>query len=132
MGSQKNLSHSSLIESAAPPRRPRRRPGMSRFFCLGRRASSLDEVSAARGGLVGGDGRPEEGTSGIPLGPCGPGSAIMNALEAGGVVDDVAGGKNVDLLDSVLAVVITTPITVLIQNLRHCYSCSGLVLIRWR
>jgi hypothetical protein len=69
MGSQKNLSHSSLIECAAPPRRPRRRPGISRFFCLGRSASSLDEVSAARGGLVGGEGSPEEGTSGIPLGP---------------------------------------------------------------
>lgn len=69
MDSQKNLSHSSLIESAAPPRRPRRRPGISRFLLLGKRASSLDEVSAARGGLVGGEGSPEEGTSGIPLGP---------------------------------------------------------------
>lgn len=69
MDSQKNLSHSSLIESAAPPRRPGQRPEISRFFCLGRMASSLDEVSAARGGLVGGEGIPEEGTSGIPLGP---------------------------------------------------------------
>lgn len=107
MGSQKNLSHSSLIESAAPPRRARRRPGISRFFCLGRRASSLDEVSAARGGLVGGEGSPEEGTSGIPLGPCSRGSAVVEALEVGGGVDEVARGKDIDLSDDVLAVVIT-------------------------
>src|SRR5687767_871273 len=78
MDSQKNLSQSSLILMAAPPRRleplfawDRRLPGYSArcFFCLGRRASWLAELSAARGGLVGGDGRPEEGTSGIPLGP---------------------------------------------------------------
>lgn len=37
-------------------------------FCC--KASSLDEVMAARGGLDGGDGSPEIGTSGIPLGPC--------------------------------------------------------------
>jgi hypothetical protein len=107
MGSQKNLSHSSLIESAAPPRRARRRPGNSRFFCLGRRASSLEEVNAARGGLVGGDGSPEEGTSGIPLGPCSQGSAVVEALELGGSVDEVGGGEDVDVLDDVLAVVIT-------------------------
>lgn len=29
----------------------------------------MDEVNAARGGLDGGEGRPEEGTSGIPLRP---------------------------------------------------------------
>jgi hypothetical protein len=74
---------------------------------LGRRASSLDEVSAARGGLVGGEGSPEEGTSGIPLGPCSPGSAVVDALEVGGSVDNVAGGKDVDALDKILAIVIT-------------------------
>lgn len=118
MDSQKNLSHSSLIESAAPPRRPRRRPGISRFLLLGRRASSLDEVSAARGGLVGGEGSPEEGTSGIPLGPCNPGSAVVEALEVGGRVDEVARGKDVDLLGSGLAV-ITTVIQILIILWRH-------------
>lgn len=106
MDPQKNLSHSSLIESAAPPRRPRRRPGIS-LFRLGRRASSFDEVSAARGGLVGGEGSPEEGTSGIPLGPCGAGSAVMDALEAGSRVGDVAGGKDINTLDNVLAVITT-------------------------
>lgn len=70
MVSQKNLSHSSLIKSAAPPRRSgRRSPKLSRFF-FGRRASWLDEVNATRGGLVGGEGSPEVGTSGIPLRPC--------------------------------------------------------------
>jgi len=75
------------------------------FCCLGRRASSLDEVSAARGGLVGGEGSPEEGTSGIPLGPCSPGSAVVEALEVRARVDNVAGGKDIDPLDSVLAVI---------------------------
>lgn len=137
MDSQKNLSHSSLIESAAPPRRARRRPGISRFLLLGRRASSLDEVSAARGGLVGGEGRPEEGTSGIPLGPCkesatcdgfderrrertcNPGSAVVEALEVGDRVDDVARGKDIDLLGNGLAV-ITTVIQILGFHWRHC------------
>ena len=39
------------------------------FLALGWRASSLLDVNAARGGLDGGDGKPEIGTSGIPLGP---------------------------------------------------------------
>ena len=78
----------------------------------------MAELSAARGGLVGGEGRPEEGTSGIPLGPGGPGSAVVEALEGGNRVDKVAGGKDVDLVDSVLAV-ITTPITGLHTNWRH-------------
>jgi len=64
-------------------------------------------VSAARGGLVGGDGNPEEGTSGIPLGPCNPGSAVVEALEVERRVDHVARGKDIDLLDSVLAVITT-------------------------
>lgn len=134
MDSQKNLSQSSLILMAAPPRRleplfawDRRLPGYSTrcFFCLGRRASWLAELSAARGGLVGGDGRPEEGTSGIPLGPCGPGSAVVEALQGGDRVDEVAGGKDVDLVDSVLAV-ITTPITRLHTNWRHLFGVAGL------
>lgn len=133
MDSQKNLSQSSLILMAAPPRRleplplllpewDRRLPGYSARWCcflfLGKKASWLAELSAARGGLVGGEGRPEEGTSGIPLGPGGPGSAVVEALEGGNRVDKVAGGKDVDLVDSVLAV-ITTPITGLHTNWRH-------------
>lgn len=75
MISQKSLSHSSLMRSVAPPRRERDAlleplPLVLRLG-LGVRASSLDGVIAARGGLDGGDGRPEIGTSGIPLGPCG-------------------------------------------------------------
>jgi len=68
----------------------------------------LDEVSAARGGLVGGEGNPEVGTSGIPLRPCSPGSAVVGALELGSRVDNVAGGKDVDSGNSVLAVNTTT------------------------
>jgi hypothetical protein len=78
----------------------------------------LDEVNAARGGLVGGEGRPEEGTSGIPLGPGNPGSAVMETLEVGNRVDDVARGKDVDLLNDLA--VITTKIIVLISHGRHC------------
>lgn len=146
MDSQKNLSHSSLICSAAPPRRSRWRPGISRFFCLGRRASSLDEVNAARGGLDGGDGRPEVGTSGIPLRPCAsksvrgtkganecplrpgllhtcnPGSAVVHTLEVGGRVDDIAGGKDIDPGENVLA--ISTTVIALIHHGRHNCYCS--------
>lgn len=78
----------------------------------------MDEVNAARGGLVGGEGRPEEGTSGIPLGPGNPRSAVVEALEVGNRVDDVAGGKDVDLLNDLA--VITTTIDVLISHGRHC------------
>jgi len=67
----------------------------------------LDEVNAARGGLVGGEGTPEEGTSGIPLGPCDPGSAVVEAVDVGDSVNDVAGGKDIDSLGNVLAVAIT-------------------------
>jgi len=86
MVSQKNLSHSSLIWSVAPPRRLRLVVVESvalRFLDFGCRASSLEEVIAARGGLDGGDGRPEIGTSGIPLGPCSPGSAVVETLQRG-------------------------------------------------
>ena len=38
---------------------------------------------------------------------CNPGSAVVDALEAGGGVNQVARGKDIDLLDSVLAVITT-------------------------
>lgn len=79
----------------------------------------MDEVNAARGGLVGGEGIPEEGTSGIPLGPCDPRSAVVKALEVSRRVDNVARGKDVDMLDNGLAV-ITTTIDGLIPHWRHC------------
>jgi hypothetical protein len=76
---------------------------------------------AARGGLEGGDGRPVDGTSGIPLCPystfrqhqlhtfyikrsdrvmrglhtCGNGRAVQEASEAPCSVDEVAGGEDV-------------------------------------
>lgn len=68
----------------------------------------MDEVSAAKGGLNGGDGSPEVWTSGIPLRPCDPRSAVVEALEVGGRVDHVARGKDVDLGGNALAVVTTT------------------------
>lgn len=67
---------------------------------------------AARGGLDGGDGRPEEGTSGIPLGPCNPRSAVVKALQRAVRVNKVAAGKDVGLLDNDLAIVITTVIII--------------------
>lgn len=77
------------------------------MFGLGVRASSLDEVIAARGGLDGGEGNPEMGTSGIPLGPCSPGSAVVEALERGSGVDDVAAGEHIGLAHNVLAIITT-------------------------
>jgi len=67
----------------------------------------LDEVNAARGGLDGGEGRPEVGTSGIPLRPCDPRSAVVEALEVGPRADNVAGGKDVDTGSQLLAIITT-------------------------
>lgn len=86
-------------------------------------------MRAARGGLDGGDGSPEEGTSGIPLCPCGEGSAVVQAAEGGGVVDEVARGEDVGLADGTLARVITTVITVLFSHGRHCYCVVATVLL---
>lgn len=99
-------------------------------------ASWLVDVIAARGGLDGGDGSPVEGTSGIPLGPCDPGSAVVEALERGDRgVDEVAAGEDVGLAVSgggnFLAVVITT--TVIITGLfhwRHFFLMSGATFAR--
>lgn len=74
---------------------------------------------AARGGLDGGDGSPEMGTSGIPLGPCSPGSAVMEALERGGGVDQVATGEDIRPTGNVLAVAITTT-RIAVFHWRHC------------
>jgi hypothetical protein len=68
-------------------------------------------VRAARGGLDGGDGSPVEGTSGIPLGPCEPRSAVVEALQRGrGRVDNVAAGEDIGLAGKVLAIITTTMI----------------------
>lgn len=113
------------MRSAAPPRRRCRAllsvleplrpvPLLARdddFFALGVSASWLVVVRAARGGLEGGDGSPVEGTSGIPLGPCEPRSAVVQALQrGGGRVDDVAAGEDIGLTDNALAMVTTTVI----------------------
>lgn len=78
---------------------------------LGNTVSSLVAEMAARGGLDGGEGNPEEGTSGIPLCPGERRSAVVEALELGGsVVDHVAAGKDVGLADGTLAIATTTTI----------------------
>lgn len=80
-------------------------------FDLETRATPLEPLIAARGGLDGGDGRPEEGTSGIPLGPASPGSAVVEALGRAERVGHVAGGKDAGFADgSGLAIMITTVI----------------------
>ena len=91
-------------------------------LALGVSASSLVAVMAARGGLEGGDGSPVEGTSGIPLCPCGARSAVVQALKRGGRgVDDVAAGEDVGLSGHVLARVITTTTMIGIGfHGRHC------------
>ena len=90
MFSQKSLSHSPDMVYAAPSLRLLRLISLSycRFGFLAISASSLADVRAARGGLDGGVRYPEP-TSGIPLGPAGAGSGVMEACEARGVVDDV-------------------------------------------
>jgi hypothetical protein len=132
--SQKNLSHSSLIRSVAPPRRlwfrslvPSLR--VDDFFALGVSASWFVDVMAARGGLEGGDGSPVEGTSGIPLGPCGAGSAVVEALERGvRGIDEVAAGEDIGLAGNVLAVVITTAVIIIVLfHWRHfCWRVPAL------
>lgn len=95
-------------------------------------ASSLAEVKAARGGLDGGDGNPEEPTSGIPLCPCtvvsrqlrvrgegtrtaGAGSGVMEAGETGRGVYDVRTGEDAGLAAYELAIAIT----------RMVFDCTG-------
>lgn len=94
-----------------------------RCLDLGVTASLLSDVMAARGGLVGGDGSPEEGTSGIPLCPRNAGSAVVKSLEGrSGIVDEVAAGKDIRLTGSGHLAV--TTITV-IRFLFHCRHCCG-------
>jgi hypothetical protein len=119
MVSQKNLSHSSLIWNVAPPRRLRLCVSLLRFLAFGCRASSLEEVIAARGGLDGGEGSPEIGTSGIPLGPCGPGSAVVETLQRRRRVNEVATGEDTGLTGNDLAVVTTTTVIITVFHWRH-------------
>jgi hypothetical protein len=90
-------------------------------------ASSFDDVMAARGGLDGGDGSPEEGTSGIPLCPANAGSAVVETLQGRDRVDEVAAGKDADIAVDGLAIIITTTI-LLVFHWRHCYRGSSFVL----
>jgi len=75
-------------------------------------ANSLAEVSAARGGLDGGEGIPER-TSGIPLCPAGAGSGIMETSHSRRAVDAVRRGENVGLTAYTLALTITTTMTLI-------------------
>jgi hypothetical protein len=115
MVSQKNLSHSPLIWNVAPPRRLR----WLLADDLGCIANSLEEVNAARGGLEGGDGSPEMGTSGIPLSPGSPGSAVVETLQRGRRVNEVATGEDIDLVSNDLAVVTTTTGITVLSHWRH-------------
>jgi len=102
------------------------------FFALGVSASWFVDVMAARGGLEGGDGSPVEGTSGIPLGPCDAGSAVVEALERGDrSVDEIAAGEDIGLAGNVLAVMITTAviIIVLFHGRHFCWRMPALPVI---
>lgn len=134
MVSQKNLSHSSLMRDVAPLRclvllflpAP---PGPALVVVAERcllddlwvRASSLSDVMAARGGLVGGDGSPEEGTSGIPLCPSHARGAVVEAPERGRGVDEVAAGKDIRLAGGGVLAVITTTVIGFLFHWRHCF-----------
>lgn len=95
---------------AAPSLRPLGRPSNSRlrdlFFEIS--ASSLADVKAARGGLDGGEGMPEEGTSGIPLCPVRPGSGVVESLQHRRTIDNVSGGEDNRISAGHLAATITT------------------------
>jgi hypothetical protein len=78
-------------------------------------ASSLAEVSAARGGLDGGEGIPWiPRTSGKPQCPAGPGSGVVEACETSRGVDAVGRGEAY-----ALAVAITATIIVIFAG-SHC------------
>lgn len=51
---------------------------------------------------------------------CDPRSAVVESLEVGGRVNNVAGGKDVDTGSQLLAI-ITTVIYTLVTHWRHCY-----------
>lgn len=88
-------------------------------------------VSAARGGLDGGDGSPVEGTSGIPLGSCEIRRAVMEAFQIGSArVDDVAAGEDIDLAINVLAIITTMMIVFCLFHGRHDCERPGLLLAR--
>lgn len=75
---------------------------------------------APRGGLEGGDGRPVEGTSGIPLGPRHARSAVMESLQGRGRgINNVAAGKNIGLADNTLAILTTAVIIIVGFHWRH-------------
>jgi len=74
-------------------------------------ASSLAAVKAARGGLDGGEGSPEEGTSGKPLCPVGPRSGVMEAFQGCRGVNRIAAGEDG-------AIITTTTVGGLVE--RHC------------
>jgi len=110
MVSQKSLSHSSRMVYAAPSLQLFLLPSLSRFLdelVLEMNASSLAEVRAARGGLDSGEGIPEgfPRTSGKPLHPAGPGSAVVKARQLGRRIDDVAAGKDIGLTSDNMVVI---------------------------
>ena len=84
-------------------------------------ASSLAEVSAARGGLDGGEGIPEiPRTSGKPQCPAGPGSGIVESRETVRGVDAVCRGENAGRAAYTLAIAITTTMIVIFAGSHRC------------
>jgi len=70
----------------------------------------LAHVRAARGGLDGGDGNPEEGTSGAPLCPVRARSGVVKALQHGRRVNHIAAGEDIHSVRDSLAIAIITTI----------------------
>lgn len=122
MVSQKSLSHSTRMLNAAPSLRLFLLPSNSRFLFvfLEMSASSLADVSAARGGLEGGDSQGFPRTSGKPLCPAGAGSGVMKSSQTRRGIDYVAAGEDVGLTD--LAIAITTITMTVGFTGRHCFQ----------
>jgi hypothetical protein len=85
---------------------------------------------AARGGLEGGDGVPEP-TSGPPLDPGGPRSAVVEAVDGRvAKAHGVAGSAGLSARRGVRAdATITTTTTVAFHGDRHCYRSATVALL---
>ena len=55
---------------------------------------------------------------------CGPGSAVVETLQRGRRVDDVAAGEDVNLTGNYLAIITTTIRITLVFHWRHCFRLN--------
>ena len=55
---------------------------------------------------------------------CSPGSAVVETLQRGGRVDDVAAGEDVNLTGNYLAIITTTIRITLVFHWRHCFRLN--------